>query len=217
MVSGAERFARLLIVCHHYPATAQRYAVNLGKFCVTKWLKMVRRNSKFWIGFVLFTFIALGSSGCITVNLDLPDNDDVDEVSFELAPMLAGGTLQVLPALGGEVLTYRFRAHRRGMDPAEWNPFMVAHLKRALERRGVDTRRGKTVTVRLVDFEAGVIALDAGTRAVLAFEIEGNGFRKRYSGSASGLWISRKGATGEAMTEILASALGDEDFRALMR
>jgi len=166
---------------------------------------------------VLGTLLALGTSGCATIVLDMPDRDDVDEVSLERAPMPTGGALRVVAAPGGEVLTYRYKYYRRGMDTEEWNPFLAAHLKRELDRRGVDTHRGRNVTVRLVEFEAGEIALEVGTRVELVVEILGDGIHKRYTGSASGIWISLKGAMGEAASDVLAEVLSDEAFQALAR
>ena len=166
---------------------------------------------------VLGTLLALGTWGCATITLDLPDKGDVDEVSLGQAPMATGGALRVDPAPGGEVLTYRFKYYRRGMDTAEWNPFLADHLKRELHRRGIDTRRGRNVTVRLVEFEAGEIALEVGRRVELVVEFLGDGFHKQYTGSGSGIWISLKGAMGEATSDVLAQVLSDEAFQALAR
>ncbi len=177
---------------------------------------MAKPVANLWISIVLAALIVLGTPGCATITVDLPDNHDVDEVPLALVPKFVGGALRVLPATGGEVLTYRFRYYRRGMDPAEWNPFLVAHLKRELARRGVDTDRGRTVTVRLIEFEAGTKALGGGKRAIFVVEVLGDGFKKRYTGSDSGYWSTLDGTMGRAVSEVLAEMLGDEAFQALM-
>ena len=96
-------------------------------------------------------------------------------------------------------------------EPADSNTFRG---KARVCRLGATDQGGK-VRLYLVEFEAGEIALEVGTRVELVVEVLGDGFHKLYTGSASGIWISTKGAMGEATSDVLAEVLSDEAFQAL--